>query len=236
MHAKGQLILTPLFKKYIQMGQIVTRIELVIAYNGKSVFDWLVKEVSNDCRRVNLGGGEFKMKGEASKLKGNSGYGRIMMDKSKHTKLSFCKRKNLSNHVNSPFLKMFDELNEQFSDGEKQHKMIVHDLPAQIGLAVYSYAKLRMLEFWEFINKCLVNDLYQLMEMDTDLLYITFARNTIDHSFKPELREEWRRIKWKWFSSDIEYKVIFEGHEISIGQWDKRTPGICWGGYDMLKL
>ena len=90
---------------------------------------------------------------------------------------------------------MSDELNEQFSDGEKQHKMIVHDLPAQIGLAVYSYAKLRMLEFWEFINKCLVKDLYQLMEMDTDLLYITFARNTIDDSFKPELREEWSTDK-----------------------------------------
>ena len=34
------------YKKYIQMGLIITRIELVIAYNGKSVFDWYVKEVS----------------------------------------------------------------------------------------------------------------------------------------------------------------------------------------------
>ena len=109
------------------------------------------------------------------------------MDKSKHTKLSFCKRKNLSNLVNSPFLKTL-ELNEQIIEVEKQHKQIVHDLPAQIGPAVYSYAKLRTLEFWEFIK-------YQLMEMDTDSLYTAFARDTstIDDCVKPELREEWSK-------------------------------------------
>ena len=172
--------------------------ELVIVYNGKSVFDWFVKEVSNDRRRADLGGGEFKMKGEASKLKGNCGYSRTMMDKSKHTKLFFCKRKNLSNHVNSPFLKTFDELNDETFEVEKQHKKIAHDLPAQIGLAVYSYAKPRMLEFWEFINKFLVNGLYQLMEMDTDSLYIAFARDTIDDCVKPELREEWSNASYSW--------------------------------------
>ena len=69
------------------------------------------------------------------------------MGKSKNTKLSFCKRKNLSNHVNSPILKKFDELNEQIFKVEKQHMKIVHDLPAQIGLAVYSYANSECLNF-----------------------------------------------------------------------------------------
>ena len=63
------------------------------------------------------------------------------------------------------------------------------------------------------------------MEMDTDSLYIAFARDTIGDCVKPELREEWSNEKWKWFLSDIESKIIFEGHEISIAQWGKRTPG-----------
>ena len=62
------------------------------------------------------------------------------------------------------------------------------------------------------------------MEMDTDSLYIAFARDTIDDCVNPELREEWSKEKWKFISSDIESKIIFEGHEISIVQWDKRTP------------
>ena len=226
MHAKGQLILTPLLKKYIEMGLIVTRIELVIGYNGKPVFDWFVNEVCDDRRRADVGGAELKMKGEASKLKGNCGYGRTIMNKSNHTKVSFSKAVNLSKHVNSPFLKTFDELNEQIFEVEKLQKKIVHDLPAQIGLAVFSYAKLRMLEFWEFINKFLINDLYQLMEMDTDSLYIAFARDTIDDCVKPELREEWAKEKWSWFSSnDRETKIHFNGQDISLAQYDKRTPG-----------
>lgn len=112
MFAKDQLILTPLLKKYIEMGLIVTRIELVIGYNGKPVFDWFVNQVCNDRRRADVGGVKFKMKGEASKLKGNCGYGRTLMNKLNHTKVSFSKVENLSTHVNSPYLKTFDELNE----------------------------------------------------------------------------------------------------------------------------
>ena len=109
---------------------------------------------------------------------------------------------------------------------EKQHKKIVHDHPMQIGLAAYSYAKLRMLEFWEFINKFLVNDLYQFMEMDTDSLYIAFARDTIDDCVKPELRETWAVEKFNWFSSDDRTSTVeFEEQTISLSQWDKRTPG-----------
>ena len=226
MHAEGILILTPLLKKYIEMGLKVTRIELVIAYNGKRVFDWFMHEVCRDRRRADLGGVEFEMKGESSKLKCNCGYGRSLMDKSKHTRLSFAKEKNLPNHVNNPFLKKYDELNEYIFEVEKQQKKIVHDLTTQIGLAVYSYAELRMLAFWEFINTFLVNDMHQLMEMDRDSLYIAFPRGTIDECVKPVLRTKWASEKWKWFSSgNKNVNIVFEGKPISFAQWDKRQPG-----------
>ena len=227
MHAEGILLLTPLLKWYLRMGLVVTRVKRVIGYQGKPVFHSFVKEGCDDRRRADLGGSELKMKGEAAKTKLNCSYGRTLMNKSNHTKLSFAKQKNLPNHVNNPFLKKYDELNEQIFEVEKKHKKIVHDLPTQIGLAVYSYAKLRMLEFWEFINTFLVNDLYQLMEMDTDSLYIAFARDTIDECVKEELREKWVREKRKWFSAEFDdkCKINFEGSTIPFAQWDKRTPG-----------
>ena len=183
---------------------------------------------------------------------GNCGYGATLMDNAKHTRLSFAAEKNLDKHINNPLLKTCTELNEHIFEVEKQHKTIVRNLPLQIGAAVYSYAKLRMLEFWEFINKFLVNDLYQLMVMDTDSLYIAFARDTVDECVKPELREKWATEKWEWFSSeDNETKVDFEGEEITEAQWDRRTPGkfkieyngtgqaclnskvyTCWGAID----
>ena len=109
---------------------------------------------------------------------------------------------------------------------EKMQKTIVHDIPIQIGIAVFSYAKLVMIQFWDFINTYLINDFYQIMEMDTDSLYIAFARENIDDCVKPELREKWETEKWVWFSSkDEETKIDFDGYVITKAQWDKRTPG-----------
>ena len=148
------------------------------------------------------------------------------MDKVKHTQLSFAKEKNLGKHVNNPLLMTCTSFNAGIFEVEKQKKTIVHDLPLQIGVAVYSYAKLRMLEFWEFINTFLVNDLYQLMEMDTDSLYIAFARDTIDECVKPDMVESCCEEKWKWFSSeDNDRKADSDGQEITFSQWDQRTPG-----------
>ena len=150
MHAEGILLLTPVLKWYLRMGLVVTRVKRVIGYQGKRVFESFVREGCNARRRADLGGVELKMKGEAAKLKLNCAYGRTLMNKSNHTKLSFTKQDNLPKHVNNPFLKKYDELNEQIFEVEKKHKKIVHDLPTQIGLAVYSYAKLRMLEFIKY--------------------------------------------------------------------------------------
>ena len=87
------------------MGLVVTNIETVIIYQGKEVFKWFQDEVARDRRRADMGGFELQVKGEGSKLKGNCGYGRTLMDKSKHTKINFAKKKNLAKHVNNPFLK-----------------------------------------------------------------------------------------------------------------------------------
>ena len=93
----------------------------------------------------------------------------------------------------------------------------------QIGIAVYSYAKLRLIEFWEFINTYLMDDHYQLMECDTDSLYIAFAIGNIDECVWPELRDKW--IAEKWTSEDEKTMVPFIDRMISLKQFDKRTPG-----------
>ena len=76
------------------MGLITKNVETAIAYNGKPVFDWFMKEVCRDRQWADLSG-------DTSKLKGNCSYGRTLMDKSKHTRISFTKEKNIPNHVNN---------------------------------------------------------------------------------------------------------------------------------------
>jgi hypothetical protein len=226
MHGKGIIILTPLLKWYLENGLVVGDVEYIIKYNPKPCFDWFMNQVCDERRAADIGGSEQKIIGEMFKLMGNNAYGGILMDKSKHTTTSFAKEKNLDKHTNNPFFKNHVELNKDIFEVTKQKSKIVHDLPIQLGLAVYSYAKLRMLEFWNFINTYLENDLYQLMETDTDSLYIAFAKDTIDECVKPHLKEQWETEKWNWFcSEDTETYVEFRGESITKKEHDRRTPG-----------
>ena len=51
-------------------------------------------------------------------------------------------------------------------------KRINHNLPVQIGFFVYSYAKLRMLEFfYDVIDRFISRDDYNLLEIDTGKRY-----------------------------------------------------------------
>ena len=206
------------------MGLVVTDIEWVMEYNPKQCFKWFEDEVVHDRRMADMRP-EYKIRGETSKTKGNVAYGYTLMDKTKHTSIRFCTESNIDNHIRNPLFKSLDELNGEVFEVEKGKRKVILDTPIQIGIAVYSYAKLNLLSFWEFINKFLVNDLYQLMECDTDSLYIAFARETIDECVKPELKEEWDTEKHNFFSSTDDSDFKFGGENIPFSQWDKRTPG-----------
>ena len=40
-----------------------------------------------------------------------------------------------------------------------------------------------------------------------DYLYIAFAGDTIDDCVKPDLIDEWNRVKWDFFSSEVIYNM-----------------------------
>ena len=79
-------------------------------------------------------------------------------------------------------------------------RVIKHDLPVQIGFWVYQLAKLRMLSFhFDLIDRYIDREDYNLLEMDTDSLYMAISGLTLDDIVKPELRNEWVVEKKKWF-------------------------------------
>ena len=77
MKGENILLVTPLLKKYLEMGLVVTNIETVVECNGKSVFEWFMNEVADDRRRANMDP-DFAVNSECCKLKGNSSYGRTI--------------------------------------------------------------------------------------------------------------------------------------------------------------
>ena len=54
MKGDGIVLLTPLFKKYIEMGLVCTNIEWVLEYYPKKVFEWFQDKVVHDRRMADL--------------------------------------------------------------------------------------------------------------------------------------------------------------------------------------
>ena len=137
MWGEGLVIITDLFKKYITMGLECTNIDWILEYNPKEVFKWFQDEVVHDRRMADLDDA-YKIRGETSKTKGNSAYGRCIMDKTKHSSIKFSSKNNISNHIMSPLFKNLDELNGDIYEVGKSKKKVVLDTPLQVGIAVYS--------------------------------------------------------------------------------------------------
>ena len=119
-------------------------------------------------------------------------------------------------------------------------KHVIFDLPIQISMFVYSWAKLKMLEFvYDCIKKYIPDDCYEFIEMDIDSLYLSLCSNSLDDVVKPELREEFFENYDYFFPSLAceHHKKEFIKTRVQNLEWiqadcckareifDRRTPG-----------
>ena len=100
------------------------------------------------------------------------------------------------------------------------------DLPQQIGISVYNFAKLVMIQFWRFLDKFLLKSHYELCQMDTDSLYIGISKQSLDDCVKPELWDEWVEAKKKWFPTEDKTEATFKDHKVTKGRLTQRQPGL----------
>ena len=150
------------------------------------------------------------------------------MDKTKHNNVLFCKQDKVAKHLRDPFFKSMEQLDDgpdAIYEIVKAKRKIVQDNPIQVAIAVYSRAKMLLLDFWVFLKEHLDDSTYCLMETDTDSLYIAISKDTIDECVRPDKLDDWKKRKYEYFASDSEELRNFEGQEISEKQYDKRTPG-----------
>ena len=145
--------------------------------------------------------------------------------------MAFCDDGEVSRHVNTPFFRQLDQINEDTYEVQSCKKTIKLNLPIQIGFFVYQNAKLRMLQFYyDFLDKYLDRSDFQYCEMDTDSAYIAISGESVTSLVKPELREEFENDKHNWFprSDSPEHRA-----------YDKRTPGLFkteWEGDGIIGL
>ena len=95
MSAQEILIATPLLSWYLQHGIVVTKIHQLIEYRQKRCFKGLARDVTV-ARKAGNTNPDLKIMAETKKTQGNSSYGALCVDKSKHTNVIYYK-----GHVNA---------------------------------------------------------------------------------------------------------------------------------------
>ena len=84
-----------------------------------------------------------------------------------------------------------DAVDSELYEFKSLKKRITFDLPFQVGLFVYSFGKLQMLEFdSDCIKKYLPDNCFEFIEINTDSLYMALSGNSLQDLVKPELTEE----------------------------------------------
>ena len=167
---------------------------------------------------------------ETAKLVGNAGYGRFLMDVTRHDDVSYSQdEQKVSRMINSFFFKDVKQINDTFYEVKTSKKKLVMKLPIQIGFFVYQYAKLHMLRFYyEFLDHFVDRGDFELLEMDTDSAYMALAGESLESLVKPELQEEFRGAKNSWLPRTGVHAA-----------YDKRTPGLFkieWQGEGFVGL
>jgi ribA/ribD-fused uncharacterized protein len=154
------------------------------------------------------------------------------LDKTRHKEVKYVEGEMKARmEVNNPRFIALTELGDNLYECESAKSKITLDLPIVLGYFVLQYAKLRMLEFhYDFIDKYIDRKDYELVETDTDSLYLALAGNTLQSVIKPEYIAEFKR-KTLDSCNDLQFTANEENwfpRECCTkhSAFDKRTPGL----------
>ena len=130
--------------------------------------------------------------------------------------------------VGKPEFITMDDLEGEAYEVIMKKKSIKLNLPTQLGYFILQYAKLRMLEFYyDCIDKFVDRSKFQLLEMDTDSLYLAFAGKSFEDLIPKEKRVEFETERHTWFPRT---------QPLHAARFDKRTPGLFKEEYRGTKM
>ena len=113
--------------------------------------------------------------------------------------MKYCDDDEVPSLINSPFFRELNTIDDDTYEVQSSKKKIKLDLPLQVGFFVYQYAKLRMLQLYDFLDKYLNRSDFEYCEMDTDSACIAISDDRIEDLVKPEMKHEFENDKCNWF-------------------------------------
>ena len=147
------LLTTPLLQWYLAHGLVVDRVYQIVEYSPKPCFQQFGDSVSA-ARRAGDADPDKAIIADTMKLLGNSAYGKTVTNVDRHRDIKYSTEVGTSALVNNKRFRQLDVVAEDAYEIEMNKSVVKYTLPLHIGLFVYQYAKLRMLEFYyDFVDR-----------------------------------------------------------------------------------
>ena len=190
---------TPLLKWYLNHGLVITHIYTVVEYVPNAAFNSFMMQVA----QARLDGDRDNDKAliaETMKLIGNSSYGKLITNKEKHHDIVYVDDSEIGIEIMDEHFFNLTELPDGYYEVEKTKKKINLDLPIHLGVFIFNYAKLRMLEiYYDFLDYYLHREDFEILEMDMDSNYLGITGENVENLIKPELHQDFERNEHNWF-------------------------------------
>ena len=195
LKAKKVLLYAPLLKWYHEHGLEITAVHRTIDYYPQKTFSWFIQEVANMRRKGDVEA-EKALLAEVFKLLGNSAYGKFIEAVERQTKVMYTKDEDVvDRHFRSAYFEDLEEIGDAYKIKSRK-KDVKINRPFQVGIVVYQLAKLRMLQFYyDFLDNYIDRRDYELIQMDTDSMYLALSYDTLEEAVKPELLKEFENNK-----------------------------------------
>ena len=224
-------------------GLEVTHVYQAIEFYKQKCSETFKRKVSDARRRGDRDSdSDLEVEAATMKLIGNSGYGSLIMDKTKHQNIKYvASQHEASLLVNNPHFRKLTELPNNLFEAEMWKKVIELNLQIQLGYFILQYAKLRMLEFYfDFLDVYIDRNNFKYIEMDSDSAYFAIAGHNLDDVIRPHLTRQYFNELHRWMPSEhcddhhqkyVECKIKNESFAqspccVKRQLFDKRTPGL----------
>jgi hypothetical protein len=137
------------------------------------------------------------------KLLGNAAYGKTLTRLHNHRETFYCDAAEIANQHNDPLFYGSTKITDGCYEVQKYKKQVEFNLPMQIGLAVYGWAKHKLLKFiYEVLQKYVPKSEYEFLESDTDSIYLAISQDTLKKCIPADRLAEFEEIERLWFVMD----------------------------------
>jgi hypothetical protein len=181
---------TDLYAYYMKRGFEISNVTTVLEYEFSKPFKTFadkVVSVRREAERVDT----QKPIANSMKLVGNTPYGKSISNIENYSSVRFVNKRKAQQEISKWGFKHITEISDDIYELDtikSSHRFV---LPTQFGAYVYSNAKLRLLQYVDFLRDHCNPDMFTLVYCDTDSVFCATSELKVEQCILPNMRDSY---------------------------------------------